>query len=164
MIKKNNHGATLIETIFYIVLFSMLSTVVIYSIVTMTKSFKEISIQRELMQGGEIMERMSREIKKAYQINSLASPTDLKLNSIDDEGDSKTVEFVLENNNLRLLENDIFIDNLNNENIKVENLSFKQMTTANGKAIKIFLSVSSLNDKSSRSYDFYNTLVLRGDY
>ena len=163
MIKKNNRGVTLIETIFYIVLFSMLSTVVIYSIVTMTKSFKEISIQRELTQGGEIMERISREIRQANAITSLGANS-LVLASKDSDGNDKSVQFVLDNSNIALSENGNSSSNLNSPDIKVSALTFGQVNTVKGKAVKISLTIISRHDMLNRSYDINKTIVLRGDY
>lgn len=163
MNKRKNKGVTLIETIFYIVLFSMLSTVVISSIVTMIKSFREISIQRELTQGGEIVERISREIRKASGISSADSGS-IVLVEKDENGDDKSVKFILNNYNVSLLENDVSLGNLNSENIKVSILNFEQITTARGKGIRLTLTISANNDKKNRTYDFYNTIVLRDDY
>lgn len=158
-----NKGYTLLETIFYIVLFAILSISVINSMIIMTKAFKETTIQAELTQGGKIMERISREIRQAYQINSI-NTNSLKLNTTNDAGTNKTVEFSLSNSNVRFLENDIFIGNLNTQNIVVTNLVFTQINTTKGSAVKIVLTVRSNNDLLNRNRDFYNTVVLRGDY
>ena len=109
------------------------------------------------------MERMSREIRQAYSINSISS-SDLKLDTKDDAGANKTVEFLLSGNSLQLLENNVLTGNLNSPNITVMALTFTQITTAKGQGVKIFLTVKSNNDASSRNQDFYDTVVLRGKY
>ena len=161
--KKNNLGYSLLETIFYISFFAVFSILVINALITMTRSFKETTIQAELIQGGNIMERISREIRQANGINSI-STSDLKLNTKDDAGVAKTVEFVLSSSNVRLLENDALTGNLNTQNITVANISFTQINTAKGTAVKIFLTIRSNHDLSNRNQDFYDTVVLRGDY
>ncbi len=161
--KKKNKGYVLLETIFYIVLFAMLSISVIDALLTMTKSFKETTIQAELMQGGNIMERLSREIKQAYGVNTI-NVNDLKLNTTDTNGTKKTIEFLLSGSDIVLKDNDVFTGNLNGENIKVTNLTFTQINTAKSKGIKIFLTVSSNDDMQNRTEDFYDTVVLRGNY
>lgn len=160
---KNNSGYAVLETIFYIVLFAILSIAVINALITMTQSFKETAMYGELMQGGDVMERMSRDIRNAYGINSITS-TSLKLNTKDTAGVNKTVEFNLSGNDVRLLENDSFIGNLNTANISITNLSFTQINTTKGSAIKILLSLRSNHDALNRIQDFYTTVVLRGDY
>jgi len=161
--EKRNSGYALLEMLFYIALFSVLSFAVIDSLITMTKSFKETTIKAELMKGSNIMERISHEIRQAYGINSIGAG-DLKLNTKDDAGNNKTVEFLLSGSNVRFLENDIFTGNLNNQNITVTGLTFTQINTLKGTAVKIFLTIRSSHDSLNRVEDFYDTVVLRGDY
>lgn len=163
--KKNKikSGYALLELLFYIAFFAVLSLIVIDAMVVMAGSFKETTLQAELMQGGTIMERMSREIRQAYDINSI-SANDLKLNTKDSSGADKTVEFLLSGSNLQLLENAVFTGNLNTPNISITALTFTQITTAKGKAVKVFFTIKSANDTLGRTQDFYDTIALRGSY
>ena len=165
VIKKNKtkNGYAVLELLFYISLFIVLSLVVINSMIIMAKSFQETAIQAELVQSETIMERMIREIRSSYDINSI-SATDLILNTTDGDGANKTVEFLLSGSNLQLLENNILTGNLNTPHIVVTALTFTQIITARGKAIKIFLTIRSTNDILARTQDFYDTVVLRGNY
>jgi Tfp pilus assembly protein PilE len=160
---KMNKGYSLIEILFYIAIFSTLALVIINSLITMTKSFRATTIQADLVQSSSVAERISREIRQAYGINSL-SLSDLKLNTKDESGNNKTIRFVLSGSDIQLLENDIFIGNLNTPNIQVTALSFVEITTLKGKAIKMSLSVRSTRDTLGRIENFYDTIVLRGDY
>jgi len=162
-IRKTKGGYTLIEILFYIALFSVLTLAIINSFITMTKAFKEISIQSDLVQSSLVIERMSREIRQAYGINSIAT-SDLKLNTKDEADNNKTVRFVLSGTNIQLYENDVLTGNLNTPNIQAVDLSFAQITTVNGNAIKVSLSVKSGRDTTNRVENFYNTVLLRGDY
>jgi competence protein ComGC len=161
--RKINSGYALIEILFYILIFTVLSIAIINAMITMAKSFRETTIQAELIQSGTILERISREIRNASAINSI-SATDLKLNIKNDAGADKTVEFVLLGNDLRFLENDVFIGNLNTPNIAVTALSFTQITTAQNNAVKVLLTIKSNHDLSNRNENFYDTVVLRGNY
>ncbi|MEI8270280.1 MAG: hypothetical protein WCG45_02840 [bacterium] len=161
---KKNEGYSLIEMIFYIALFAMLTTVIINSMMTMIRSFKEVSIKREITQGAEIMERISREIKQANKINTIDTPGGVKLDSKDESGTYKLVEFALTDKNIRILENSNFIGNLNSPNIEVDTLTFNKITTIKGEAIRVLLTVSSKHDYKNRSFNYQNTVVLRGDY
>ena len=162
-IKNWRGGYAILETVFYIALFVILTVAVVDALLLMTRSFKETSVYAELMQGGDVMEKISREIRQAYGINSITS-TSLKLNTKDSAGVNKTVEFSLSGSNIRFLENDSFIGNLNTQNISVSNIIFTQINTAKGVAVKVFLTVRSLHDSLNRDQDFYNTIVLRGSY
>lgn len=162
---KNNKGFSLIETLFYMSIFVVLSIVVINSLIVMVKSFSETSAQADFVQSANILERMSREIRQATSVASLASPyNDLTLNSTDSSGVAKTVEFKLLSNNLQLKENGTLTGNLNAPNIHVTSLTFTQITTAKGKAIRIQMSVQDTKDRSSRTVSFYDTIELRKSY
>lgn len=160
---KNQKGYTLVETLFYIALFIILSTAVINALITMTQAFKETTINAEFVQSSSIMERMSREIRQANGINYL-NAGDLKLNTKDEAGPDKIIEFLLSGSNIQLLENSVLVGNLNTPNIEVVNVIFTELNTSKGKAVKIFLTVKSKRSPVARTADFYDTVVLRGDY
>ena len=166
MSKKNKNpdrGYAVLELLFYIALFSILSLVVINAMITMARSFKETALQAEFVQSGTIMERISREIRQAYDVNSI-STSSLRINTRDNIGAEKTVEFLLSGSNVQIFEDDILVGNLNSSNIVVTGLAFSQITSALGKAVKVSFSVQSSNDTLGRTQDFYNTVVLRGSY
>lgn len=163
ILNKNKSGYAILELLFYIALFAILSLLVINAMMTMAQSFKETAIYAELSQSGTIMERMSREIRQASAISAI-SANDLKLNTTNAAGAAKTVEFALSGSNINFLENDISTGNLNSPNIIVTALTFTEITTVKGKAVKIVLSARSSNDKLNRVVDFYDTVVLRGSY
>jgi Tfp pilus assembly protein PilE len=160
---KNKHGYAIMELLFYIAIFSIVSVVVINAMVTMAKSFKETITQAQFVQSGNIMERMTREIRQAYSVDVTSTSTDLKLNTT---GIDTGVEFKFVGSDLQFLENgsSTATGNLNTPNIAVTSLTFTQITTAKGKAVKIFLTVKSINDTSGATQDFYDTIVLRGSY
>lgn len=160
---KRNAGYSVIELIFYISLFVIIAIAVINSLFTMTKSLKEVSVQSELASSSAIMERISRETRKAIDINSISS-NDIILKTTDDVGASKTVEFHLSGTNLQLLENGVLTGNLNSASLDVTAVNFTQITTLKGKAVKITFSVKSSNDRLARVIDFYDTIALRGLY
>lgn len=160
---SKNDGYALVELLFYTSLFVVISLLVINVLITMTRSFKEITILKELGNGSTVMERISRETRKAFSVNTIGANS-LKLNTLDDNNLEKTVEFLLSNGNVQLIENNILIDNLNTQNITITDLVFLQVTTANSQAVKMHMTVRSNSDKSGRSVDFYDTVVLRGSY
>ncbi len=162
-IKNSSRGYSVLELLFYVSFFAVFSLLVIQAMVTMAKSFREASIQSELAQGGVIMERITREIRQAYGINSI-SASGLKLDTTDANDVNKTVEFLLSGSNVQFLENDVLTGNLNGANIVVTGLTFTEITTVKGKAVKVTLTIRSGNDSLARLQNFYNTIVLRGGY
>jgi len=161
--KKWKNGYAILEVLFYIAFFAILSIVVIEAMITMSKSFRQTSLQAELVQSANIIERISREIRGAVDISFLSS-SDLILSTTDTAGVSKTVEFTYSGNNVGLIENGISSGNLNSPTITVTALSFTQINTTVGKAIKIVLTVRSNNDLSGHTESFYDTVALRGVY
>src|SRR3989338_4925910 len=103
-IKNYKKGYAILELLFYIAFFAILSLVVINAMIVMTRAFRETSIQGEVIQSGVIMERISREVRQAYNISSI-SATDLNLDSTANGGANKTVEFLLSGTDIQLLEN-----------------------------------------------------------
>lgn len=161
IIKKNKmkYGYAILELLFYLAFLSILALLVINAMITMARSFRETSIQAELVQSGNIMERISREIRTAKDINSI-STNDLVLNM----GASNIKEFKLLGTNIQLIENSTFTGNLNASNITVTALTFTQITSTKGKAVKISLTVQANDDLSGRLVNLYDTVVLRGSY
>ena len=160
---KKNTGYALVELLFYISILALLSLVIVNALVVMTRTFRETNILSDLQDGGNILERVAREVRKANGINTI-SASDLKINTIDDAGTSKTVEFLLTGSNVQLLENNVLTGNLNSPKISVTSLSFTQITTTSSSAIKISLALQSSNDALGRTVNYYDTVVLRGGY
>lgn len=160
--KIKKEGYAVLELIFYIAFFVVLSLVVIEAMVVMAKSFKETSIYAELAQGGSMMERISREIRQASSISSI-SADDLALNT----GASGTTEFKFVSPNIQIWEIDglnVNIGNLNPPSIAVTALGFTQIITTEGKAVKISFTLQSNSDAQGRLENFYDTITLRESY
>ena len=162
--QTSTRGYALIELLFYIAIFSAISLVTINALFMMARAFNETKITKELSSGTDIVERISRDIRNASSIVSI-SATSLKLNTLDSGGGTITAEFTLSGADVRLLENDTFIGNLNSPNVTVSDILFTEITTTSGKAIKVYLSLGSTSDSLlHRTVEFYNTVVLRGGY
>lgn len=153
----------MIELLFYLSIFAVIFLIMINSIMVMTRSFRETSINTDIIQSSNIMDRISREIRKAESINTI-SANSLKLNTTNDAGTATTVEFSLSGSNIVFYDNDVLLGNLNSPNIAVTALTFTQITTTSGTAVKIFMTVVSNSYGSNRAESFYNTVVLRGSY
>lgn len=160
---KNQKGFTLIEMLFYVALFSVVSLILIKAIITMVGSFRETQITSDINQANQIIERVSREIRQADGINTI-SGSNLKLDTTDASGNPATITFTLSGTNLELRENDVLIGNLNSTNVAVNSLSFTQITTTQSTAVKLTMTVQSNRYGSTRTANFYDTLVLRGSY
>ena len=162
-LKTKQSGFTILEVFFYIIIFAVFSIVAIDALITMTRSFKETAVYADLAIGSSMMEKISREIREAYGINAITA-TSLRLNTTDEQGANKIVEFSLSGSDIQFLENDMLIGNLHSSDIVATDLSFSEITTALGKAVKVSFSIRSASDPQNRVYDFYDTVGLRESY
>lgn len=157
-IKNKNQGYSLLEIVFYISLFAVVSILVINSMIVMMRSFRETKINIDLAQNSSILEKISREIKQADSIASLSSNS-LTLNS-----DSQVINFALSGTDVTYTEDGNLIGNLNTSTVMVTNLTFNQLTTNLGQSVKIVLSFKSKLDPEDEAIDFYDTIIIRGNY
>ena len=162
-LRGENSGYVLLELLFYISFFAAMSLAVVSALITMTGSFRETAILAKLSESAGIMERIERGVRGADDFVVITAE-DIELNTTHEFGVAKTIEFLLDGTDVKLLEGGVLIGNLNAPGMSVSALSFTQITTSAGKAVKISLSLGSENDKLGRTFDFYDTIVLRGSY
>ena len=164
-LKKKEGGFTLVETLFYISIFVVLFLVVINAMILMLRSFKQTMVNRDLLQGGVAMERMSREIKNGVNITTATTgDLDFFVNDENNPGNTITYHFLLVGTKILAKSNNIDIGDVTSPNISVTALNFTQINTVNSKAVKISLTVQSNRFGSTRTETFYDTVVLRGSY
>jgi prepilin-type N-terminal cleavage/methylation domain-containing protein len=167
---RTTKGFSLIEIIIYVALFSVLAGVVINSFVVVVGSFSETKTNRDLQESGATtMERISREIRQAKAIvvgNSSLSTTPgaIELSVTDSLGTSHIVKFIMENNAINMYQDGTFSANLLGQNIIPTSLIFRYITTNTGSAIKVEMVIQDNRGKGHRAVNFYDTIILRGDY
>ena len=166
---KKQSGFTLIETIIYIAAFALLSSVALQATFTSMRAFYKLRLNQSINASATVaLERMSREIRNAYDIDLTQSaigtnPGRLTLKTKDAVGALTTVEFyVTPTNQLNIkvggVDNGAFVTNT----VTVTNLVFQSINTANSKAIKIDMTLHDSRATTTQSTKFYDTIVLRG--
>jgi Tfp pilus assembly protein PilW len=165
---KKIRAFSLVETIIYLAIFTMVSILVINSFITVMSSFATTRSNRSLLEAGiSSMERMSREIRQASSIdlaNSNLGLGTLQLNSIDINDNLTTIKFKKENSTLNIYQAGTLSGSLVDQNIVVDSLIFRRIATAHGEAIKIEMILSDARSKINKTESFYNTIILRGGY
>jgi type II secretory pathway component PulJ len=167
---KTNHqkGYSLIEMVIYIATFAVFAIVIINSLIIVMGAFNRSRSNRDLLESGNFaFERISREIKLAESIdtgNSTldTSPGTLVLDTTDADDDSREVSFVMSDEDLNLYEDGVLVGDLLGDNVSVTNLVFRQISTSAGSAVRIEMTLESL--RNNKSHNFYDTIILRGDY
>lgn len=168
IIRTKKSGFTLVEMIIYIAFFAVLSVLAVEAIMVVMKSFYTLRLTQNINQSATTaLERMSREIRNAYDIDTTGSifntnPGYLTLRTKDAGGANTTVEFYVSNGQVGIKEGGIDKGSLMAKSTTVTGLVFRQITTSNSKAIKIEMSLHDAQGLLTRDAVFYDTILLRG--
>lgn len=166
LIKKNDikKGVSIVETVIYIAIFTVMSITVINSFLVIISSLSIIRMNHELLDSGSIsMERISREIRNAKNIDLVNTPsggTVLQIKNLDDI----YIKFSKDSNALNLYEGGTLVGNLLTENIKINSISFIPISTTSSEGVKIQMTLEYNRGKVNKIENFYDTVVLRGGY
>lgn len=161
-------GFTLVEMIIYIAFFAVLSVLAIEALMVVMKSFYTLRLTQNINQSATTaLERMSREIRNAYDIDTAGStfntnPGHLTLRTKDAFGANTTMEFYVSGNQIGIKEGGVDKGFLVAKSTTVTNLVFRQITTTNSKAVKIEMSLHDMHGVLTRDAVFYDTILLRG--
>lgn len=168
---KKQSGFTLIETIIYVAAFALLSTAALQATIVVMKSFYTLRLSQSVNVSATVaLERMSREIRNAYDIDTAnstlapaASPGRLTINTKDDTGANITIEFYVDSaSQLNMKVDGVENGPLVTKTVTVTNLVFRQITTTYSKAIKIEMTLHDSRGATTQSSKYYDTIVLRG--
>jgi len=167
-LKNKKRVYTIIETIVYIVIFTMFALVFTKTLVVVMASYTKIQGARDILETAQVtMERATREFRQGQDLDGSSvyhsTNSDITIHGEDDAGTARTVRFVKSGNNILFYENGTLLGNLNGTNTTVTAFNTSQVTTAEGKGVK--MSITFENTKGLIiSRTFYNTIILRGAY
>jgi len=148
----------MVEIVIYVALFTVFSVVFISSLVVMTRTFLRIRSNNYISDSGYAgMERMSREIRGATSADTSVSGALTLTNS------NGTLKFDVSGGALRLTENSVVTGNLTGGNVTVSSLVFSSISTTQGTAVKVALTLQD-NHTTTHTENFYDTVILRGAY
>lgn len=162
-------GFTLVEMIIYIAFFALLSTLAVSATLVVMKSFYALRLNQSINQSATVaLERMSREIRNAYDFDLTqstfdSSPGHLTLKTKDAVGNNTTIEFYMTaSGQLSMRVGGADQGSLVTKTVTVTNLVFRSIVGTNSKAIKIEMTVQDTRSTTVQSVKFYDTIVLRG--
>ncbi len=169
-----NKGFSLLETVVYVTLLAILSISVVNTIIVTVKATPSLKVTQNInYSSGLVMDRLTREIRTAYDIDLVNSTFDaslgrLTLKTTQTDETLTTIEFYISNGVLNVKEAGIDQGSLISQDTQIKNLIFRQVNTNNSKAVKIELEIESklgqLPQNKQKSATFYNTVILRGSY
>jgi len=155
--------------IIYIAFFAILSVLAINATIMVMRSFYTLRINQSISQSATTaMERMSREIRNAYNIDTAnstlgTSPGRLTLLTKDNIGTLISVEFyVTAGNQVNMKIAGVDQGSLMTKTVTITNLVFTQITTANSKAVKVDMTLTDNRSGILKAVKYYDTIVLRG--
>lgn len=163
-------GYSIAEMIVYIAIFASISIVVINSFIIVARSFSVSRTNRDLLESGSTaLERMSREIRKAKSIDTSnstlgSSPGVLQLSSTDASGNATLVKFSVTSGALNLYQGGTLTGTILAPTVSVTNLIFRRITTLQGEAVKIEMTLQDTRSPLQTTAKFYDTVILRGEY
>ncbi len=161
-------GFTLVEMVVYVAFFAVLSILAVNSTLIVMKSFYALRLTQSINQSATVaLERMSREIRNAYDIDTVQSTFGvnsgrLTLRTKDSLGANTTMEFYVSGSQLFLIEGGVYKGSLMTKNAILTNLVFRQIANPNSRAVKIEMSIRETRGILQKDVNFYNTIILRG--
>jgi len=161
---------TMIELILYVAILLVLAFVAVSSLIALSGAYRTMKSAQSIDTAGSLsLERMVREVRDATSVDTSqstlgSSPGSLVLNTTDASGATTSVQFFVSGQSIHVKEAGVDKGPLTPASVRVTNLVFRQISTANSKAVKIELTLESGQAAYYRSKSFYSTVVLRGSY
>ncbi|MBU2219377.1 type II secretion system GspH family protein [Patescibacteria group bacterium] len=151
-------GFTLIETIIYTAIIAVIFILVVNSLTLVIKAFNQGRVIIKINNSAEVaIERMTREIRFAYDIDGSSDLSHLVLNT--------DVEFYLDSGKIMIIDRGANAVALTSDDLTVTNLIFRQINSSSvSKAVKIEMAIQGSSGNYQKTENFYNTAILRGSY
>ena len=163
---KKESGFSLVESIIYLAIFVMLSTLLIDSLLLMSRTYNVTRVNRDLLDSVNVpLERMARDIRGASAVvvgssTFGTSPGKLTIRN----ADSSTEAFALVSGAIQFTDTSGTTNNLTGSQIVVDSLIFRNISTAQGSAVKIEITEHSLRSPNAQALSVSDTVALRGSY
>lgn len=163
---KITKGISLIETLIYMAITTMVLIFVVNMMMFTSKTFNGFKTSRDIKNSATIsINRMINEIRKANNVDqtlSLFNNPNGKLAINMANGDKTT--FFLDSGILKIENNGVIEGSLSLADTFISNLVFKMINNEKGQAVKIEMNIKDKENGFTKSENFYMTTVLSGSY
>jgi len=157
-------GFTLIEMIFYVAIVALVLLVIVNMILVVAWSNREFRVSRSIQNASvTAIERISRDIQDAKNASQSTSDS-LSLDIEDGQENTKTIDFVLTNGRIHVLEDSTDLGPITPDNVEITGLTFDLVTASTTQLVRTEISISSNIGSVSKSESFYTSAVLKGTY
>ncbi len=163
-------GFSLIEMLFYVAIMTIIFLAIVETVVLLASSYNSVKANNAVLSSALFsLDRMVREIRNSNGVNNTGSvfgvnPGSLLLNTTDDSGNPRTVQFYIDSGKLSDKENGVYAGPLTSSGAKVSRLVFYQINSVKSQAIKIEMTIQSGTGTASTSANFYGTATIRNSY
>ncbi len=160
-------GFTIIEIIIYTAIIAIIFVLVVNSLTVVIKAFNQGRVIIKINNSAETaIERMTREIRFAYDIDASSTLGHLILNTyVLGTETPTTVEFYIDSGKLMIKEGVLPADQLTSSDLTVTNLVFRQINASSvSRAVKIEMTMQGFFGNYQKTENFYNTTILRKSY
>lgn len=166
---RNKRGISIVETVIYLAIFTVMSILVINSFIIILSSVGVINTNHDLVSSAaSSMDRMSLEIRQAKSIDAINSSSSVLVLKGTDS--SEGIKFIKEGNNLNIYKSTdggtswTLVGDLLVENVSLDSILFTRITTLNSEGVKIQMTLEDTHSKTNKTKNFYNTVIVRGGY
>ena len=164
---KTKQGYSLVEMVLYVSILSVFFIIIVNSLLSFTKPYREILALRVVERSGlDSMERIVREVRAATTVDTAnstlsSSPGVLSLVSTYNNI-STTTKFYISNNVLNVDVNGVYQGPLSAGSTSITNLTFYHLTNGVSSAIKINMTIEAVVGNVTKTKKYSTTVVLRG--
>jgi len=164
--EKNITGISLIETIIYITITTIVLVFIVNLMLSSSSAFKNFKVSRDIKNSAIIsIDRIVNETRKAVSVDdglSLFNNPNGKLTLNMPDG-SKMV-FFLDSGILKIENDGVIEGSLSLHDVFISSLIFKMINNTKGKAIKIEMNIRDKENDFIKSENFFMTVILQGSY
>ena len=166
--KSNGRGFSLVETVIYISLMTVILASLFYLISSASRTYNILKSSRSIERSAiNIINNIGIQADSASKIDITNTSFDnnqgaLSLISYDGIGNSTTTKIFLSNNQAVYSQNNVVVGPLSLSDVRVTKMEFKNMSTSTFNGFKVELTID--NGSSSEEYsseNFYNSYILR---
>jgi hypothetical protein len=169
-VKCFSGGFSLVEMLLYVAILAVTSIIIVNTLILLMTSFASVKISKTLgISASTGLERIVREVRNSESIDFAEStlnsnPGVLKLNVEGADGVPYTALFYIENGVLKVKKNSGPGQALTLLNATPVSLVFRRITTLQGEAVRVELTLSATERNITRTENFYASAILRGSY
>lgn len=164
--RTHSRGFTMVETLVYIFLFSLLSAGAITMLISLNDLFVQYKLKQDLLNSGTVaMERILTEVREADEVlllkSEIASSTAGTLTLV-----HETDEISIRKNSdqLELYKNDIFETSLHTDSVEIEGATFYYYIENGIELVRIRLDLMSTQGSQTERWSVTGGSIIRGTY